>query len=299
MIPKKIHYCWFGKAKKPILLLKCINSWKQHMPDYQIIEWNEENFDINSNEYTKNAYKNKKWAFVSDYVRLQALYKQGGIYLDTDMYILKRFDDFLDNDLVLGKEDEDYISAGMIACKQDNIYIKDLLNIYGENINRKPIPVIMTEVFNQYNSTYKDKKIKIFNYKYFYPFNADNIKKYNYKNYYIDDDLKILLKRYISYFLIYSTLLNLITSLSYKATNKGFLTINDTNANTTIGGDLENVKRYYRGKYDSYRKRLIDYYSESCGNATGTIAPYSTGWHITSSNNIADLLEKQYYKRKI
>ena len=182
MIPKKIHYCWFGKAKKPILLLKCINSWKQHMPDYQIIEWNEENFDINSNEYTKNAYKNKKWAFVSDYVRLQALYKQGGIYLDTDMYILKRFDDFLDNDLVLGKEDEDYISAGMIACKQDNIYIKDLLNIYGENINRKPIPVIMTEVFNQYNSTYKDKKIKIFNYKYFYPFNADNIKKYNYKN---------------------------------------------------------------------------------------------------------------------
>ena len=88
-IPKIIHYCWFGKGKKSELIEKCIASWKKYLPDYKIIEWNESNFDINSNIYCKEAYENKKYAFVSDYVRLYAVYNYGGIYFDTDLEVLK------------------------------------------------------------------------------------------------------------------------------------------------------------------------------------------------------------------
>ncbi len=83
-IPKIIHYCWFGKGEKSDLAKKCISGWRDLLKDYQIIEWNEDNFDINANLYVKEAYENKKYAFVSDYVRLYALLNYGGIYLDTD-----------------------------------------------------------------------------------------------------------------------------------------------------------------------------------------------------------------------
>lgn len=154
------------------------------MPDYEIIEWNENNFDINSHPYTKDAYNSKKWAFVSDYVRLIALYKYGGIYLDTDMYILKRFDDFLEYDLALGKEDLEYISAGMIASNKENIYIKDILNIYNDLNKRETIPRLMTRIFNENKNKYisQNINIKIFERDYFYPFTADNINKFDYKN---------------------------------------------------------------------------------------------------------------------
>ena len=79
-IPKKIHYCWFGGNPLPKLAIKCINSWKKYCPDYEIIEWNESNFDINQNEYCKEAYAAKKWAFVTDYARLAILHKYGGVY---------------------------------------------------------------------------------------------------------------------------------------------------------------------------------------------------------------------------
>ena len=94
MIPKIIHYCWFGKKTKPEKIEELILSWKKILPDYQIIEWNENNCDISiSPEYVKTAYELKKWAFVSDYFRLKALYEFGGIYLDTDVEIIKKFDD--------------------------------------------------------------------------------------------------------------------------------------------------------------------------------------------------------------
>ncbi len=79
MIPKIIHYCWFGRNPKPDIVIKCIDSWKKHCPDYEIIEWNEDNFDVNMIPYTKEAYKNKKWAFVSDYARLWVINNRGGI----------------------------------------------------------------------------------------------------------------------------------------------------------------------------------------------------------------------------
>ena len=94
-IPKVIHYCLFGIGSKPRLVIKCIDSWKKHLPEYKIIEWNEENFDINTNIYTKQAYQVKKYAFVSDFVRLHVLYEHGGIYMDTDVEVLKILMDFL------------------------------------------------------------------------------------------------------------------------------------------------------------------------------------------------------------
>ena len=93
-IPKIIHYCWFGRGEKPQIVNQCIKSWKRILTDYEIIEWNEDNFDINSNPYVKEAYENRKFAFVSDYVRVHALYNIGGIYLDTDTEAFNSLDEF-------------------------------------------------------------------------------------------------------------------------------------------------------------------------------------------------------------
>ena len=97
MIPKVIHYCWFGGNSLPEEAKRCIESWKKYCPDYKIIEWNENNYDVNSNEYMKAAYKEKKWAFVSDYARIDVVYKYGGIYMDTDVELVKELDSFLND----------------------------------------------------------------------------------------------------------------------------------------------------------------------------------------------------------
>ena len=117
MIPKTIHYCWFGKNPLPKLAKKCISSWKKYCPDYSIIEWNEDNFDINScPQYVKEAYQEKKWAFVTDYVRLKVVYDNGGIYLDTDVELLKNLNPLLEHDAYFGIEFNNnlaYIATGL------------------------------------------------------------------------------------------------------------------------------------------------------------------------------------------
>lgn len=95
MIPKTIHYCWFGRKPLPKDALKCINSWKKYFPDYTIKRWDESNFDIDSCIYAKEAYDSKKWAFVSDYARFKILYENGGVYFDTDVEVIKSFDDII------------------------------------------------------------------------------------------------------------------------------------------------------------------------------------------------------------
>lgn len=130
MIPKKIHYCWFGGKELPPLAKKCIESWKKYCPDYEIIEWNEKNFDININQYTKEAYDNKKWAFVSDVARIYALYNHGGIYMDTDVEIIKNIDEFLNDKAFIGFEAIDRIQTGIIACQKGNKIIKEILDDY-------------------------------------------------------------------------------------------------------------------------------------------------------------------------
>lgn len=130
MIPKVIHYCWFGKGSKPRSVQKCIQSWKKHLPDYKIIEWNEENFDITSMTYVKEAYALGKYAFVSDVARLVALYRNGGIYFDTDVEVTGDFNQFLYNKTFMGFETEDRLSTAIIGCEKELHWIRDMIEDY-------------------------------------------------------------------------------------------------------------------------------------------------------------------------
>lgn len=132
-IPKVIYYCWFGKGKMPTLSEKCIKSWKKYCPDYKIVCINEENFDINQNKYMKEAYDAGKWAFVSDYARLKVLYDEGGIYLDTDVEIIKPLDKLIEETGYMGFDDNGVISTGLgFACEKGNELIYELLKDYDD-----------------------------------------------------------------------------------------------------------------------------------------------------------------------
>ena len=131
MIPKTIHYCWFGRNPKPKLAKKCIKSWKKHCPDYQIIEWNEDNFDVAAAPiYVQQAYQAKKWAFVTDYVRLYAMVNYGGIYMDTDVEVIKKLDPFLGHKAFSGFEDSIHIPTGIMGCEKDYPLFVELLQDY-------------------------------------------------------------------------------------------------------------------------------------------------------------------------
>lgn len=112
MIPKKIHYCWFGRGEKPKLAQKCIASWKKYMPDYEIIEWNEDNFDVNANAYTQMCYEQKRYAFMTDYLRLLIINEHGGLYFDTDVEAVRSFDDLLNCGAFFGFETNQYVNTG-------------------------------------------------------------------------------------------------------------------------------------------------------------------------------------------
>ena len=133
MIPKKIHYCWFGQGKLSSKARKCIQSWKKYCPDYEIIEWNENNFNVNQNEYTKKVYREKKYAFLSDYARLKIIYEQGGIYLDVDVEVVKSFDDLLSNKAYFGFESNEYANTGAgFGAEKGNRAVKILLEQYDQ-----------------------------------------------------------------------------------------------------------------------------------------------------------------------
>lgn len=140
MIPKKIHYCWFGENSLPDDALKCIESWKKFCPDYEIIEWNESNFNINENKYCQEAYKEKKYAFVSDYARFKILYEHGGCYFDTDVEIIKTIDEIVDRGPFLGCENwakegrRNYklrVAPGLgMGVEAGNSFYKEMLLLY-------------------------------------------------------------------------------------------------------------------------------------------------------------------------
>ena len=132
MIPKIIHYCWFGGKQLPELARRCIDSWKKYCPEYDIKEWNEQTFDINCNTYVKEAYESKKFAFVTDYVRLYAIYTEGGIYMDTDVEVLKPLDDLLCYEAVSGFESDTRIPTGLMAGEKGHVFIKELLDDYND-----------------------------------------------------------------------------------------------------------------------------------------------------------------------
>ncbi|HEQ3588127.1 glycosyltransferase family 32 protein [Vibrio harveyi] len=137
MIPKVIHYCWFGKNKMPPKTQKYIESWKKKCPDYEIFLWDESNFDVNLNNYTKSAYDAKKWAFVSDVARLYALKHYGGVYLDTDVELLENFDSFLECNAFIGTErlkddGSAQLSTATIGSVKDGEWVSKMLSDYEE-----------------------------------------------------------------------------------------------------------------------------------------------------------------------
>ena len=133
MIPKKIHYCWFGYGEKTKLVQKCIASWKKYCSGYEIIEWNENNFDIEKNAYTKMCYEEKKYAFLTDYIRLLIVAKYGGIYLDTDVEVIRSLDELLENPAFFGFETQEYVNTGIgFGAEAGNRIIKDMLREYDE-----------------------------------------------------------------------------------------------------------------------------------------------------------------------
>lgn len=132
-IPKTVHFIWLGRGEKPTLVKMCMKSWEKVKPEYEIIEWNEDNLGdaLQANDYIKEAYAAKKWAFVSDYIRLYILYHHGGIYCDTDVELLKPLDEsFLENEAFSGFEARDSVPTGIMAAEKGSKIIEHLLSYY-------------------------------------------------------------------------------------------------------------------------------------------------------------------------
>ena len=150
MIPKTIHYCWFGRGEMPELAQKCIASWHKFMPDWEYKLWNEDNFDVDSTPYVKEAYEAKKFAFVSDYVRLWALECEGGVYLDVDFEVYKPFDDLLPWKAFASFEGSKHspVMMGVIASEAQGTWVMEMLEAYQGRHFLKPdgVPDLTTNV---------------------------------------------------------------------------------------------------------------------------------------------------------
>lgn len=170
MIPKVIHYCWFGKGKYGDKIEKCILSWKKYCPDYKIICWNEDNYDIHKNKFVEQAYEKKKWAFVSDYARVDIVYHYGGIYLDTDVELIKSLDEILDCEMYAGMESKDFLALGLgFGAVKGHPYLKEIMEYYetrefvhgNGKMDLKACPVIQTEILMRYGLKKEDKYQKL------------------------------------------------------------------------------------------------------------------------------------------
>ena len=141
MIPKRIHYCWFGRGEMPKLVKWCVKSWKKFCPGWEIVLWNEDSFDVNSTLWTKQAYEAKKYAFVADYVRLKAMYEMGGVYLDSDVELVKPIDEFLKHEAFSGFENPRSVPTGIMASEAGQQVIGRWLDWYTDRpylIDGKP-----------------------------------------------------------------------------------------------------------------------------------------------------------------
>ena len=184
MIPKTINYCWFGRGEKDEIFYKCLESWKKYFPDYEIIEWNENNFDIYQNDYMKEAYEAKKYAFVSDFARIKIIYDHGGIYFDTDVEVLKDMHEILQKGAYIGCELPGQVQTGLgFAAEQHNIMVGKMLEQYNNlrfklsnGYNMVPCGKYNTKPFlecgwNRKNEITKIKDMNIYPTEYFAPFN--------------------------------------------------------------------------------------------------------------------------------
>lgn len=160
MIPKIIHYCWLSGEPMPEMLQRCVASWKRHLPEYEIRLWKKDSFDYDSVAFTRDALAHKKWTFVSDYIRLYALYHYGGIYLDSDVFVFGKIDSLLDNRLFTGLEMRDkdhrqiYCESAILGAEPGHPFIKKCLDVYDRrlfiddqgNFDLTPIPTIMSKI---------------------------------------------------------------------------------------------------------------------------------------------------------
>ena len=179
MIPKKIHYCWFGSGEKSKVFYQCRDSWEKYLPEYELKEWNETNSPLEV-QFVKDAIAAKKWAFVSDYIRLYALVNEGGIYFDTDMLVLKNLDNLLSFEAFMGFESKEFVAAGILGSKTNHPFFIELLDVYeklkfnADNLIDTTIPRVITSSLQQRGLIgYGEQtiaEVKIFPISTFYPF---------------------------------------------------------------------------------------------------------------------------------
>lgn len=243
MIPKIIHYCWLSDDPYPDLIKSCFSSWNKHLPDYELKLWNTKTFDINSLPWVKQAYEAKKYAFAADYIRLYALYTEGGIYLDSDVMVYKSFNNLLDLPYFIGQDFVGAFEPAIIGAEKGLGWIKKIMEYYLErnfvnsdgSFNIKNLPVVF---FEQLISHYKFQKIydsvdfnpeeKIFNLfpaKYFN--GRNNIKPIKYKDSYCshlfygswtDKPQHITFRDFIP-----NGLLNFLLGINYHGIRKGIV----------------------------------------------------------------------------
>lgn len=202
MIPKKIHYCWLSGDAYPEKIEECINSWKKKLPDYEFILWSKDIFDIETSIWVKEAFLKKKYAFAADYIRFYALYNYGGIYLDSDVEVLRTFDDLLDLPYFIGFDSSNSFEAAVMASEPGNLWVKLCLEYYNNrhflqsdgSFDVKVLPLIMKEeiekryviapLTNFHFKYVSDKCIYVYPYTFFSPKRHDtgdvNVESYTY-----------------------------------------------------------------------------------------------------------------------
>lgn len=182
MIPKIIHYCWFGNNPIPKKEQKCIESWKKFFPDFEIKKWDESNFDYSSCKFSRQAYESRNFAFVSDYARAKILYEEGGLYFDTDVEIIKSFSEMIKGNGFMGFERRHFLGTAVIASEKKNPLIKKLLDYYQTNdfitkdgfVDNIANVSILTDIFREQGLTLGGKRqtvsgFEIFDREVFYP----------------------------------------------------------------------------------------------------------------------------------
>ena len=169
MIPKVIHYCWFGGAPKPKAVLRCIDSWKKHCPDFEIREWTEKDFDVTQNEYTQQAYEAKAWGFVPDYIRLWIIYNYGGFYLDTDVQVIKDLSPLCKHPAFAGFENQTHVALGLgFGAEIENPIIETHMKMYDDlqffkedgTYNKTPSPQYTTRLLKEFGLHEDDNKVQ-------------------------------------------------------------------------------------------------------------------------------------------
>lgn len=164
MIPKVIHYCWFGGNPLPESAINCINSWKKYMPDYKIKEWNESNFDFSLCKYAKEAYDEKKFAFVSDYARYKIIYEYGGVYFDTDVELIRELDALISSGNYMGmehslKKNEMVVNPGLgFASSKGNSLLKEMIDLYEKISFVNPDGTLCVKTIVEYTTEILEKK---------------------------------------------------------------------------------------------------------------------------------------------